>query len=86
MKSQPLPKLSHQADFYYIPNMGTSLFEVKAGAPNGVTMSTLHCLVDSLTSLAKGGFDDGIEPSTAYAMRVMLDMVYGLLKSLEVAK
>lgn len=86
MISQPLSELTHKADFHYVPNMGASLFEVKAGAPDGVTLATLHCLVDSLTSLAKSGVDDGIEPSTAYAMRVMLDMVYGLLKSLEVAK
>ncbi len=81
-----LPASPCQSDFYYIPNIKASLFQVKAGAPNDAVLATAHCLVDSLTSIAKTGTEEGIEPSNAFAMRVMLEMLFGLLKSLEAAK
>lgn len=74
------------ADFYFVPSLNASLFQVKAGAPSAVALATTHCLVESLDSMAKAGIEGGIDPSSAYAMHVMLEMVYGLLKSLEVAQ
>ncbi|RAO75796.1 hypothetical protein [Dyella jiangningensis] len=69
--------------FYDIPAADGNVFEVKESVPADLVVALALRTLESLIGMARDGAQDGIETDRACGMEMLLEMVRGLVGSLE---
>lgn len=83
MSREPSTITTSAAGFFHIPVLGKDVFEVRSGLPADTAVTTSRCILSSLISMAVDGVQNGIDETTAYGMQMLLEMVDGLIGSIE---